>query len=156
MPSWINTSSIKFRLFCLLLLTKQSSILPDVSVVVSIESQLLISMDRFIAVVFPLKAKLISPKARLISTVWIMPLLVFTFSRIFLWTWVVPPICAFEKESPFINHFMLNSWSAVNPCISFIFNKNYRFWANTIISQQPQIISRRSKSTYANWNNSYL
>ena len=230
--SWkVNSPWILGNILC-----KFSYFLPDVSVVVSIESLLLISLDRFIAVVFPLKAKLISPKARLISIgcAWIiaiavhapyfytfrlfpyknktcclqdwgpafdhtethnryytaifvifvlvpvcllviingimgwtlktknkksqrrlscrqgsrdqqhkkvirmsvaiivafavcmMPLLVFTFSQIFLWNWVVPPICAFQKEIPFIAHFMLHSWSAVNPCICFIFNKNYR------------------------------
>ena len=218
------------------ILCKLSYFLPDVSLVVSIESLLLISMDRFIAVVFPLKAKLISPKARLISIgcTWIiaiavhahyfytfrlvpyenqtycrqdwrpafdhrkthnryvtatfitfvlvpvcllaivygtiawtlkrknkrskeqlschqgrrdqqhkkiirmsvaiiiafvvcmMPLLMLTFSLVFVWNWEAPPICAFHKVIPFIATFMLHSWSAINPCICFIFNKN--FW----------------------------
>ncbi|XP_068720999.1 neuropeptide Y receptor type 1-like [Montipora capricornis] len=48
--------------------------LPDVSVCVSIQSLLLLSIDRFIAVVFPLKAKLISSKMRIggIVCTWIV------------------------------------------------------------------------------------
>ncbi|XP_068720979.1 neuropeptide Y receptor type 1-like isoform X1 [Montipora capricornis] len=48
--------------------------LPDVSVYVSIQSLLLLSIDRFIAVVFPLKAKLISSKMRIggIVCTWIV------------------------------------------------------------------------------------
>ena len=49
------------------ILCKLCYFLPDVSVLVSVESLLLISLDRFLAVVFPLKAKLISSKVRLIS-----------------------------------------------------------------------------------------
>ena len=49
------------------ILCKLAYFLPDVSLVVSIGSLLLISIDRLIAVVFPLKAKLISSKVRLIS-----------------------------------------------------------------------------------------
>ena len=49
------------------ILCKLAYFLPDVSIVVSIGSLLLISIDRLIAVVFPLKAKLISSKVRLIS-----------------------------------------------------------------------------------------
>ena len=49
------------------ILYKLTYFLPDVSLVVSIGSLLLISIDRLIAVVFPLKAKLISSKVRLIS-----------------------------------------------------------------------------------------
>ena len=234
------------------ILCKFSYFIPDVSVVVSIESLLLISMDRFIAVVFPLKAKLISPKARLISIgcTWIiaiavhapyfytfrlfsyenktycwqdwgpafdhtethqryytasfitfilipvcllviiygtigqklktenkqskrwlschqdrrdqqhkkiirmsvaiivafavcmMPLLLFTFSRMFLWNWEVPPICAFQKVIPFIALFMLHSWSAVNPCICFIFKKNFR----NSLKQIPSYHSSRKSS----------
>ena len=216
------------------ILCKLSYFLPDVSLVVSIESLLLISMDRFVAVVFPLKAKLISPKARLISIgcVWLVaiavhapyfytfrlfhvenktycksdwgpsethtkkrylmanfitffiipvcllvimygfiartlktknnecqqrlsfeqrsrdqqlkkiirlavaiiiafvvctiPVVVFTFTLIFLWNWKVPAICAFRTVIPFICLFMLHLWSAVNPCICFIFNTKYR------------------------------
>ena len=40
--------------------------LPDVSLLVSIQSLMLISVDRLIAVVFPLKIKLISCKVRLV------------------------------------------------------------------------------------------
>ena len=49
------------------ILCKLSYFLPDVSLVVSIESLLLISMDRFVATVFPLNIKLESLKARLTS-----------------------------------------------------------------------------------------
>ena len=49
------------------ILCKLAYFLPDVSLVVSIGSLLLISIDRLIAVVFPLKAKLISSNVRLIS-----------------------------------------------------------------------------------------
>ena len=216
------------------ILCKLSFFLPDVSLIVSIESLLLTSMDRFVAVVFPLKAKLITRKARLISIgcAWLVaiavhtpyfytfrlfhygnqtycqpdwgpietqikkryltanfitffvvpfcllaimygfiartlktknkkskqqlcsgqksrdrqlkkiirmlvaiiiafaictiPLLVFTFILIFLWNWQVPRVCAFHTVIPFTCLFMLNLWSAVNPCICFIFNKNYR------------------------------
>ncbi|PFX12273.1 G-protein coupled receptor GRL101 [Stylophora pistillata] len=59
------------------LLCKLSYFLIDVSLVVSIESLLLISVDRFIAVVFPLKAKLISSKVRLVGV---------------LWTWIVATV----------------------------------------------------------------
>ncbi|XP_078369016.1 neuropeptide FF receptor 2-like [Oculina patagonica] len=235
------------------ILCKFSYFLPDVSLVVSIESLLLISTDRFVAVVFPLKAKLISSKARFISIgcTWIiaiavhahyfytfrlftnndnktyclqdwgptfdqtethnryttatfitftlvpvcwlailygtiawtlkrknkkskqrlscrqgrrdqqhkkiirmsvaiiiafavcmMQLLVLTFSLIFLWNWQMPPICAFHKTIPFIAIFMLHSWSAVNPCICFIFNKNY--WNG--FKQIPSSFSGRKSS----------
>ena len=49
------------------ILCKLVYFLPDVSLVISIGSLLLISIDRLIAAVFPLKAKLISSKVRLIS-----------------------------------------------------------------------------------------
>ena len=218
------------------ILCKLAYFLPDVSVVVSIGSLLLISIDRLIAVVFPLKAKLISSKVRLISIlstwfvaiaihapyfysfkliphenemycelnwgpafdhmkthrgfvtatfisfipipicvlasvysiiVWTIrkknkktkeklscrqnhrdrqlrnivrlavaimisfvscmtPLLIYLFLIIFLWNWESPPICAFQTVLPFICLFLMHSWSAVNPCICFIFSKNYR------------------------------
>ena len=218
------------------ILCKLSYFLPDVSVVVSIGSLLLISIDRLIAVVFPLKAKLISSKVRLISilSTWFVaiavhapyfysfklilhenktycklnwgpafdhmkthrgfvtatfitfilfpicvlagmysiiawtirkknkktkekfscrqnhrdqqlrkivrlamaimisfvscmtPLLIYSFLTNFLWNWESPPICAFQTVLPFISVFLLHSWSAVNPCICFIFSKNYR------------------------------
>lgn len=220
------------------ILCKLSFFLPDVSLVVSIESLLLISMDRFVAVVFPFKAKLITPRVRFIciGCSWIVaiavhapyfyifklvikpydnkphcvsdwgpafdneethnrfvtatfiifflvpvcllaivygfiawrlkaqnketeqrlscrqrlrdqqrkkitrmsvaiiiafavctfPLFVFMFSRIFLWNWKAPPICALVTAIPFTCLFMLHLWSAVNPCICVIFNKNFR------------------------------
>ena len=219
------------------ILCKLAYFLPDVSVVVSIGSLLLISIDRLIAVVFPLKAKLISSKVRLISilSTWsvaiavhapyfysfklildenetycklnwgpafdhmkthrrfltatfitfipipicvlagvysiiawkirkknqktkeklscrqnhrdkqlrkivrlamaimisfvscMAPLLIYSFLKFFLWNyWESPPICAFQTVIPFISVFLLHSWSAVNPCICFIFSENYR------------------------------
>ena len=218
------------------ILCKLCYFLPDVSVYVSIESLLLISMDRFVAIVFPLKAKLISSKVRFICILctWLIaaaihapyfytfrlfpylnetyvcrqkwepafdgeshsrfvtatfiafipvpicilvivygtiawtlkrnqkrrrnicasyprrkyqrnrpvlllsvaiitafvactvPLLVFMFTTIFLWRWHKPPICAFRTVIPFIAFFCLQSWSAVNPIICFMFSKNYR------------------------------
>ena len=218
------------------ILCKLAYFLPDVSLVVSIGSLLLISIDRLIAVVSPLKAKLISSNVRLISILstwfvaiavhapyfysfklipyenetycklnwgpafdhmethrgfvtatfitfipipvcvlagvysiiaWKMrkknkktreklscrqnhrdqqlrkivrlamaiiisfvscmtPLLINSFLKFFLWSWESPPICAFQTVIPFISVFLLHSWSAVNPCICFIFSENYR------------------------------
>ena len=218
------------------ILCKLSYFLPDVSFLVSIECLLLISLDRFIAVVFPLRAKRISSRVRLRCTLctWIiaiavhahyfytfklfpygnesycyldwgpaldhvethkkyftatfitfilvpiclltaaystiiwtlkvkfkksemqlschqrhrdqqlrsvsrmsmaimiafvfcmMPQLVLFFTRAFVWNWEVPPICVFRTVIPFISLFMLHSWSAINPCICFFFNKKYR------------------------------
>ncbi|XP_068718279.1 neuropeptide FF receptor 1-like [Montipora capricornis] len=48
------------------IICKLCHFLPDVSVLVSIQSLMLISVDRLIAVVFPLKIKLISWKVRLV------------------------------------------------------------------------------------------
>ena len=219
------------------ILCKVSYFLPDVSLVVSIESLLLISMDRLVAVVFPLKARRFSTKAHLISILctWIIaiavhapyfytfrlftgsdnvtycearwapafdhiethkryvtatfiifvvvpiciltivygtiawalkaeskkmdvescnkqtkikehnskvirssvaiitafalcmiPQLISMLTRVFVWNWQVLPICAFRTVFPFIATFMLHSWSAVNPCICFIFIKSYQ------------------------------
>ena len=57
---------------------KLAYFLPDVSLVVSVESLLLISIDRFVAVVFPLRAKLITAKARFIciGCTWITAIVV--------------------------------------------------------------------------------
>lgn len=219
-------------------LCKLCYFLPDVSLAVSIQSLLIMSVDRFIAVVFPLSAKLISSKVRLTSILctWIIavavhapyfytfrlttlqnesycisswapafdheetnrryitatfiafiivpicllalayssialtlkkkfkqrkqqlschqhhrdrqfrkvirlsaaimmafifcmvPQLVFVFTRVFLWNWEVPPICVFRNGNaiPFSATFMMHSWSAINPCICFVFNRNYR------------------------------
>ena len=222
------------------ILCKLCYFLPDVSLVVSIISLLLISMDRFVAVVFPFKAKLISSKVRLISILctWIIamavhapyfytfrlvpyknkayqcllnwgpafdhvetqnryvtatfitfilvpicflaivygkiawtmkntqqelsclqrhryqqlrktvrmsvaiitafvvcmiPLLVFMFTKIFLWNLNTPPICAFHDVIPFISLFMLHSWSAVNPCLCLTFITIYRSSLRRII-----------------------
>ena len=60
------------------ILCKLCYFLPDVSLMVSIQSLLLISVDRFIAVVFPLQIKLISSKVRFIciSCTWIVAIAV--------------------------------------------------------------------------------
>ena len=218
------------------ILCKLAYFLPDVSLVISIGSLLLISIDRLIAVVFPLKTKLISSKVRLMSilSIWFIaiavhapyfytfklirdenetycklnwgpafdhmkthrrfltatfitfipipicvlagvysiiawtirkrnkktkeklscrqihrdqqlrkivrlamaimisfvscmtPLLIYSFLTIFLWNWESPAICAFQTVIPFISAFLLHSWSAVNPCICFIFSEKYR------------------------------
>ena len=60
------------------ILCKLCYFLPDVSLMVSIQSLLLISVDRLIAVVFPLQIKLISSKVRFIciSCTWIVAIAV--------------------------------------------------------------------------------
>ncbi|KAJ7393025.1 hypothetical protein OS493_008273 [Desmophyllum pertusum] len=237
------------------MLCKLSYFLPDVSLAVSIGSLLLISMDRFIAVVFPLKVKLISSTLRLCSIlctwiiaiavhapyfytfrlftntnesfcrsqwesafdhhvetqkryvtatsitfylvpicllaimygsiVWtlktnntqtkhkiysqrtrrhqhnknimrmsvaiiitflicIIPLVVFTFISLFLWNWEEPPICAFLTWIPFICLFMLHSWSALNPCICFVFSENYRNGLRQILPFSKRCFSRKT------------
>ncbi|XP_022788256.1 neuropeptide Y receptor type 1-like [Stylophora pistillata] len=217
------------------ILCKLSYFLPDVSVAVSIESLLLISLDRLVAVVFPLRTRHLSSKVHQISIlcVWItaiavhapyfytfrlevkenktscvanwgpafnhletherfvtatfvtfvlmpicvlvivysviawnlckerkkmqesgnhqkklskqskkivcssvaiiaafafcmIPQLVSIFTRVFIWNREVPPNCTFRTMIPFIASFMLHAWSAVNPCICFIFIKTYR------------------------------
>ena len=231
-PSWkVDSPWILGSILC-----KLSYFLPDVSLVVSIENLVLIAMERFVAVVFPLKVKLISSRVRssVIVCTWIsaiavhapyfytfrlfpygnqmicrqswapafnhvkaqrtystatfvifiivpicllaiaygtiswtlkrrikktkqelschqrnrdeqlrkivrmslaiimafvvcmIPMLVFIFILIFLWNWEVPPICVFHTVIPFMATFMLHSWSAVNPCICFVFNRKYR------------------------------
>ena len=214
------------------ILCKLCYFVPDVSVLVSVQSLLLISLDRLAAVVFPLKSKRIPSKVRVISILcaWIIaiavhapyfytfrlfpdgneyhcdydwgpafdhdgtskryvtatflaiiaipiciliivyvaiawtliqshnqrkemsvsarscenrqifrlsvaivtafifcmvPHLVLMFCTIFLWHWGDPPICAFQTVIPFVAQFLVHSWSAVNPCICFIFSKNY-------------------------------
>ncbi|XP_022805779.1 neuropeptide SIFamide receptor-like [Stylophora pistillata] len=236
------------------LLCKLSYFLIDVSLVVSIESLLLISVDRFIAVVLPLKAKLVSSKVRLVGVLgtWIVatvvhapyfyayklipegnktlcklnwgpafdhkkthkrfvtatfiifilvpigvlamvygtiawklrrnnkkhkqhlgfrhksrdeqhkkivrmsvaiivsfsfctiPLFVDSFAQIFLWDMQLPPICTYQTVVPFLVAFMLHSWSAVNPCVCFIFNSKYRKG----LRQIPSFVS--SQRTSAN------
>ena len=227
------------------ILCKLSYFLPDVSIVVSIESLLLISVDRFISAVSPLNTTLKSTKARFISILctwsisiavhapyfytfrlfpygnqtfqclsywgpafnhdkthkiyitatfitffmipicilaimygtiaWILkkknkrnkgrlsyqqlrreqqirkiirmsvalvisffvcmiPSLVLVFIRVFLWNWNDPPICAFQTVVPFIAKFMVQSWSALNPCICLMFMKIYR---NSFIQLLP-------------------
>ena len=217
------------------ILCKLCYFLPDVSMVVSIQSLLLISVDRFIAVVFPLQIQIISSKVRLICllctwfvavaffapyfytlrldrsedsyncvmqwgddpayheeahqkyllatfitfflvpvcvlaviymtigwtlkrnrrqrkqlsisgrssahqknthvtrlsvailtafVVCIAPSFAYFFLKFTLHSWEQP--CAFQTVFPFLSQFMLHSWSAINPCICFIFSKNYR------------------------------
>ena len=239
------------------ILCKLCYFLPDVSLLVSVESLLLISLDRFVAVVFPLKAKLISSKTRLICVpcTWIIaiavhapyfytfrlfsdgseyfcsydwgpafdhdetsniyvtatflaiiavpiciliivygaiaitlershsqrkemsvsspsrgyqknmqiiglsvaivtafifcmvPYLVFMFCTIFLWNWEDPPICAFQTVIPFVAAFLVHSWSAVNPCICFIFSKNYRRSLKQILSYREGSLRMQTEST---------
>ena len=243
------------------ILCKLSYFLPDVSLLVSIECLLLISLDRFVAVVFPLRAKLISSRFRLTSIVctWIIaiafhahyfytfklfpngnesycnlhwgpafnhdethkkyvtasfitfilvpicllavaygtimctlktkfkkselrlschqhhrdqqlrsivrmsvaimmafvfcmiPQLVYMFTRAFLWDWnEVPPICVFRTVIPFIATFMLHSWSAINPCICFAFNRNYRNSLKRMLSFSNDHLSRMKLDTEEN------
>ena len=228
------------------ILCKLCYFLPDVSVIVSVESLLLISLDRFATAIFPLKSELITSKVRLICILcaWIIaiavcapyfytlrlfpdgneyycefywgpaidhdktskgyatatflaiiavpicilavvygaiaftlrrthnqskemsvgarscgyqkkwqvirlpvaivtafifcmvPHLVSVFYTIFVWNWDVPPICALQTKVAFVPLFMVHSWSAVNPCICFIFSKNYRRVLKKLLSQQ--------------------
>lgn len=232
-PSWrVDDPWILGNILC-----KLCYFFPDVSLTVSIESLLLISVDRFIAVVFPLKARHLATKAHLIciGCTWIIaiavhapyfytfrlfpygnesyqcrvswepafdhtethkryvtatfitfvlvpiciltivygtiawklkaeskkmqrescnhqtklseqsrkivrssvaiitafglcmiPQLISMLTRVFVWNWQEPPICAFRTVVPFIATFMLNAWSAVNPCFCFIFIKSYQ------------------------------
>ena len=241
----VISGSYAFRVYSPLILgdilCKLCYFLPDVSFVVSVETLLLLSMDRFIAVVFPLKSMVISSKARLIcilctwvfaiavhapylyafklshggndlycwkqwtaatenvyvtatfitfiiipicilaivygtiawtlkkrhkqrkvmssncpsrinkkmnkqiirlsvaimmsSIVCMAPLLVLRFIQIFLWHWRTPPqFRTFKKVTAFCAIFMVHSWSAINPCICFIFNKHYRMGLNHALS----------------------
>ena len=239
------------------ILCKLCYFLPDVSLLVSVESLLLISLDRFVAVVFPLKAKLITSKTRLICILctWIIaiavhgpyfytfrlfpdgseyfcsydwgpafdrdetsnryvtatflaiiavpiciliivygaiaialkrsrsqrkemsvsarsrgyqkskhiivlsvaivtafifcmvPYLVVMFCTIFLWNWEDPPICAFQTVIPFVAKFLVPSWSAVNPCICFIFSKNYRRSLKQILSYREGSLRMQTETT---------
>ena len=231
------------------ILCKLCYFLPDVSLMVSIQSLLLISVDRFIAVVFPLQMKLISSKVRFIciSCTWIVaiavhapyfytfklipdgnsykclkrwganhdkihsryvtavfitfylvpifvlvvlyctiawslkrrhkrrksmctsyrsgshqvsirlsvailtayafcigPHSVYVFIRTFMWHWRVPPICAFKTVIPFVSRFMAFSWSAINPCICFTFNKNYQNGLKGIITARSGATNLRT------------
>ena len=64
-----------------------------------------------------------------------VPYLVLVFCTIFLWHWN-PPTCALRTVIPFVVMFMVHSWSAVNPCICFIFSKNYRRVLKKLLSQR--------------------
>ena len=231
------------------LLCKLCYFLPDVSLLVSVESLLLISLDRFVAVVFPLKSRRITSRVRLICIccAWIIsitvhapyfytfrlfpyendhfclydwgpafdhdetskryvtatflaiialpiciliivygaiawtlrrmnnqrknmtvgerssgnqqnrqvirlsvvivtafifcmvPYIVLMFCIIFLWHWKDPPICAFQTTIPFAAMFMVHSWSAVNPCICFIFGKNYRHSLKILLHREDRL-----------------
>lgn len=248
-PSWrVHNPWILGNILC-----KLCYFLPDVSLTVSIESLLLISVDRFIAVVFPLKARLFSTKVHLIciGCTWIIAIAVhapyfYTFrllpygnesyqcsvswepafdhtethkrfvtatfitfvlvpiciltivygtiawtlkaeskkmqqelcndqtrlsehsrkivrssvviitafglcmitqlvsmlTRVFVWNWKEPPICAFRNVVPIIATFMLNAWSAVNPCFCFIFIKSYQ------VTLRRVLCSRRSPENH--------
>lgn len=242
------------------ILCKLSYFLPDVSLVVSIESLLLISLDRFIAVVFPLRAKLITPQTRFIciGCTWItaiavhapyfytfrlysetdnvtycrsswapafdheetmnrfltatfvtfflvpicilailyvtigwklkrnikhtelelscvqihrarkvrdtirmsvaiigafvvcmMPLVVYLFMVVFLPSkWNVQNTCLFQGVIKFIAQFMLNSWSAVNPCICLTCIKIYRSSLGRILPFREMSKARRQTGTF--------
>jgi len=65
-----------------------------------------------------------------------VPYLVFMFCTILLWHWNNPPTCALQTVIPFVAVFMVHSWSAVNPCICFIFSKNYRRVLKKLLSQR--------------------
>lgn len=56
----------------------------------------------------------------------ITQLRVFPCLSVCVWNWKEPPICAFRTAVPFIATFMLNAWSALNPCFCFIFIKSYQ------------------------------
>ena len=63
--------------------------------------------------------------------------LVFVFTRVFVWNWKEPPICAFRTVVPFVATFMLNAWSAVNPCFCFIFIKSYQVALRRVLCCRP-------------------
>ena len=79
-------------------LCKLSVFLPDVSTLVSIQSLVLIAVDRFVAVVFPLRSPLISPK-----------LCPFVISA----TWIV----AMAVHSPYFFAFKLVEYPAQRACV---------------------------------------
>ena len=83
------------------ILCKLSYFLPDVSLAVSVQSLVLISMDRFVATIFPLCTKLESLKARLTSI---------------LFTWIV----AIAVHAPYFYTFRLrtNPYDNKTYCIS--------------------------------------
>ena len=65
-----------------------------------------------------------------------------------MWHWRDPPICAFKTVIPFVSLFMVYSWSAINPCICFTFNKNYRNGLNEIITARSVATNLRIKTGF--------
>lgn len=53
------------------------------------------------------------------------PIFVLMFVIIFVWNWKTPSTCAF-RNFVFVAHFLLHSWSAINPCSCFAFGKKYQ------------------------------
>lgn len=79
------------------------------------------------------------------------PLFVFTFIRIFVWNWREPPVCAFRTVIPFIAHFALHSWGAINPCICFAFSQNYHSALKQLLTcRSPPLTSTLRMTTYSN------
>ena len=74
----------------------------------------------------------------------IAPHSVYVFIRTFMWHWRAPPICAFKTVIPFVSRFMVFSWSAINPCICFTFNKNYRNGLKGIITARSGATNLRT------------
>ena len=80
-------------------LCKLSAFLPDVSTLVSIQSLVLIAVDRFVAVVLPLRSPLISPK--------LCPFVIFA-------TWIV----AMAVHSPYFFAYKLVEYPAQRACVA--------------------------------------
>lgn len=69
--------------------------------------------------------------------------LVSVFIRVFVWNWKEPPTCTFHTVVPFIATFMLNAWSALNPCFCFIFIKSYQITEECFVPGVHQKTIRR-------------
>lgn len=105
------------------ILCKLCYFLPDASVVVSIESLVLIAIDRFIAVVYPLKATLITSKLRLtcILCTWIVAVAV---NAPYFYTFRLFPMedrtyeCI-QRWDPAFNHEETHKWYVTAISITF-------------------------------------
>ena len=69
--------------------------------------------------------------------------LVSVFIRVFVWNWKEPPTCTFRTVVPFIATFILNAWSALNPCFCFIFIKSYQITEECFVPGVHQKTIRR-------------
>ena len=71
--SWVITESVVARITC-----QVTPYLADVSLLVSVQSLVLIAVDRFVAVAFPLRVSLLTSKRRLlcIVSIWVVSMLV--------------------------------------------------------------------------------